>query len=135
MARRPKQIRDDGADTPLLEWIAGGIGAVLFTLAMGVTLANGFSEDEPPAISARVEPARPVGGRFRVEFEAVNSGDETAADVQFLAVLREGDAVIETRGMSVDFLPPHSQKRAGVFFDSDPAGRTVSITAVGYQHP
>lgn len=135
MAGDPKRTRDDTDDTPLLEWIAGGVGALLFAGAIGVTLANGFAASKPPTILASVDEAEPVGGRFRVEFEAVNSGDETAAAVHFEAVIREGETVIETREAEIDFLPPHSQKRAGMFFDNDPTGRSVNVTAVGYQHP
>lgn len=127
--------RDDEEDTPLLEWIFGAIGLVLFAGALVVTVLNGLSQDEPPTITTRIEQAQPSAGRFRVEFEATNSGDETAAHVQLVATLKDGGAVVESRTVEIDFLPPHSSRRAGVLFDRSPEGLVVEIKAVSYQHP
>lgn len=130
---KDKDKGDD--DTPLLEWIFGGIGLVLFAGALTVSVVNGLGKQAPPSITTRIEPAEQVGGRFRVEFEAMNAGDQTASVVELIATLREGGTVVETHEVEIDFLPPHSSRRAGVFLDKDPKGRTLEVAAVSYQHP
>jgi uncharacterized protein (TIGR02588 family) len=133
-APRKDKVKNED-DTPLLEWIFGGIGFVLFAAALTVSVVNGLGKREPPSITTRIEPAEQIGGRFRVEFEAVNAGDQTASLVELVAILREGGSVVETHTVEIDFLPPHSSRRAGVFLDQDPHGRTLEIVAVAYQHP
>lgn len=81
------------------------------------------------------EAAQNSDGRFRVEFEALNTGDEAAADVHFIATLRSGETEIETQDVSVDLLPANSSKRAGIFFTHDPDEFSLEIVASGYQRP
>lgn len=126
---------DNDEETPLLEWIFGGIGLVLFAGALTVSVVNGLAKAAAPLITTRVEPAEAIGGRFRVEFEALNLGDQTASMVELVATLREGGTVVESHTVEIDFLPPHSSRRAGVFLDHDPDGRGVEVAAVSYQHP
>jgi uncharacterized protein (TIGR02588 family) len=124
-----------GEDTPVLEWIFGAIGLVLFLGALGVTIVNGLAPPLPPAISVRTEQPQAVEGRFRVEFEALNKGSEAAALVQLHATLKHGDAILETHTVEIDLLAPNSSRRAGVFFTQDPAQHTLTVEAVSYQRP
>lgn len=133
-ARKP-DATDNDADTPLLEWIFGAIGLALFAGALAITILNGLGPDEPPAISVTVEAPQPTREGFRVEFEARNGGDETAALVRLVATVKDGAAIVETQTVEIDFLPPHASRRAGVFLQRDPAGLNVAIRAVSYQHP
>ncbi len=122
-------------DMALPKLIFGGIGLVLFAGALTDSVVKGLGKQAPPSITTRIEPAEQVGGRFRVEFEAANAGDQTASTVELIATLREGGAVVEIRTVEIEFLPPHSSRRAGVFRDHDPNGRTLEVTATSYQHP
>ncbi|MDZ4761448.1 MAG: hypothetical protein SGJ21_10285 [Alphaproteobacteria bacterium] len=126
-----------GADeeTPLLEWIAGLLGAALFLGALAVTIANGFEQGAPPEISVQAGQVFMQRQGFLVEFEAANSGDATAAAVHFRATLRDGAQIVETREVEIDFLPPHSVRSGGVIFARDPDGLQVTIEPVGYQDP
>lgn len=128
-----RQREDD--DTPLLEWIFGGIGLVLFVGALAVTILNGMTPDAPPSIVIRVEQSQAIGDRFRVEFEALNQGDEAAALVQLSAVLKDGEALVESHIVEIDLLPPNSSRRAGVFFSHDPDTLTLTVEATSYQRP
>jgi len=133
-ARKP-DATDNDSDTPLLEWIFGALGLALFAGALAITLINGLSPDTPPTISVAAEAPQATSEGFRVEFEARNGGDETAALVRLVATVKDGDAIVETQTVEIDFLPPHSSRRAGVFLQHDPAGLAVAIRAVSYQHP
>jgi uncharacterized protein (TIGR02588 family) len=128
-----KHSEDD--DTPILEWIAGAIGFVLFAAAMAVMITNSFRPVEPLIVSVRQEAPVAVPGGFRVEFEVINSGDQTAASVVIEASLRSKSAVVEQHEVTLDFLAPKSSARAGVFLKTNPAGLDLEIVAAGYQHP
>lgn len=88
----------------------------------------------PSSMVTHVEQAEPVAGRFPVEFEALNPGDETAAMVQLRAMVKDGKTVEESHIVEINFLPPHSSHRADVFFDQDRAGVPLDVLAESYQH-
>lgn len=121
--------------TPLLEWVFGALGLLLFLGALGVIIFSSMGPNEPPLISIQADAPEPASGRYRVEFDTLNEGDQTAELVRVVASLSQGDVVVETRQIEIDFLPPHSSRRAGVFFTHNPQGLTMSIEAVGYQEP
>lgn len=127
----PKQHDDQ---TPTLEWIVGGIGALLFMTIIAVLLNNAFSGDTPPKLRTEVERIDPTGETFTVAFTAFNDGDTTAANVQFTATLQIG-AREETRQVTFDYLPPHSSFNGGFVFADDPRQGTLRIEAEGYLDP
>ena len=123
-------------ETPILEWIAGGIGAVLFIAALGVLAAEGLAPKSPPAIEGRVVETLAQTGGWLVMFEAENAGDQPAESVKFVLSLGgEGKGAGERREVVIDFIGPRSTRRAGVFFTMDPAGRELSIEPQGYLEP
>jgi uncharacterized protein (TIGR02588 family) len=107
---------------------------VLFATALTVTVINRLGEPMPSSMVTHVEQAEPVAGRFRVEFEALNPGDETAAMVQLRAMVKDGKTVEESHIVEINFLPPHASNRAGVFFDQDRTGVPLDVVAESYQH-
>lgn len=117
-------------DTPLLEWIVGALGAVIFAAILAVLISNGLGGDAPPSVVARVERIVPVEGGYAVEISARNAGDTTAADVEIKA-----ESGSETRTARFDYLPPHSERRGGVFFEHDPRGGELQLRAEGWQAP
>jgi uncharacterized protein (TIGR02588 family) len=127
--------RDDEDDTPLLEWVFGVIGLVLFVGALVVTILNGMRPSVPPTIVVAMQASEASGGKFRVAFNVVNQGDETAARVQLSATLSEGGNVLETHAVEIDFLPPHASRNASVLFRRDPADLELAIEPVSYQSP
>ncbi|MBL8544982.1 MAG: hypothetical protein JNL81_00875 [Hyphomonadaceae bacterium] len=126
-----KRAKSPG-DTPLLEWLTGGVGAIVFCAMLGVLVAAGADgAGGPPNIQVSVERIAPTRAGYVVEFEAENSGDQTAAAVDILAELASG----ETARAHIDYLPPHSVRRGGVFFERDPRAGAVSLRAEGYADP
>lgn len=132
--KHSRRKRDDDSATPLFEWLAGGIGAVLFLGALGVLIIEATSSKTPPAIETRLIETVEQRGGWLVRFEAQNSGDQPAEQVEVVVTLGGGKPTA-TREVTIDFIGPHSARRAGVFFTRDPAGREIAIEAKGYLEP
>lgn len=129
--RRPSK-----SDPPLLEWIVGGAGAVIFAGILFVLLSNALSgADAAPSIRTRLTGIEPVADGYVVRFVAVNGGDVTAAQVRLEATLQAPGAATETSEMTFDYLPPHSERRGGFFFRNDPRTGRIAIEADGYADP
>lgn len=107
------------------------LGALIFVAMLGVLVSAGLSgADAPPDVRTRVERMAPVSGGYVVEFIAENAGDKTAADIEIVAELGAEEARAR-----FDYLPPHSQRRGGVFFRSDPRAGYLTLRADGYADP
>jgi len=116
--------------TPLLEWLVGGLGALIFCALIGVLVWNsGDGAQAPPDVRVDVERIQRTRAGYVLEFAAGNAGDVTAAQVEIVARLASG----EERRARLDYLPPHSTRRGGFFFESDPRG--AEIRAEGYADP
>lgn len=119
-------------DTPPLEWLTGGLGVIIFGVMLAVLINSAINgANAPPDVRATVERISVVSGGYIVEFEALNSGDVTAADVTLAAELANG----ERSTAHFDYLPPHSARHGGVFFRSDPRAGHLSLRAEGYSDP
>lgn len=124
-------------DTPPLEWIAAGIGAVLllFLLAViGREALNGEAA-ELPQIEVAVTGISPAASGFVVAFEARNRTDGTAAAVEIEGVLKAGGAEIETSSAAIDYVPGKGKAAGGLFFREDPRKGTLDVRALGFQTP
>lgn len=130
MAERKK------ADTPALEWIAGGIGLLLVLALLGVIGREALAgeSDQLPAIEVRVMRVEPVSSGFVVEFEAANRTGGTAAAVEIGGELEAGDET-ETSGAVLDYVPAHGRVKGGMFFTHDPRRYKLEIRALGFQTP
>jgi len=125
--------RDPG--TPLIEWIVGGLGALIFLGMVLALIASGLAgEESPPSIRIHVERVTPALGGYVMEFSARNESDATAADVSVIAELDSGGEM-QTREARFDYLPPRSERRGGFFFDSDPRAGALELRAEGYNKP
>jgi uncharacterized protein (TIGR02588 family) len=75
------------------------------------------------------------GERFLVVIEVGNEGGSTAADARIEAELRQNGEVVEQSEITVDFVPPNSRRRAGLFFTRDPRAIELTMRASGYREP
>lgn len=135
MTQQKAKSRRSASSTPMLEWIFGGVGLVLFVGALSVALLNGVSSDRPIAIVVSVETPQERDGRYQVEFQTFNAGDTTAAQVELLATLKRDGAVIESHTVRIELLPPQSSRRAGVLFATNPEGLDLAVDPVSYHEP
>jgi uncharacterized protein (TIGR02588 family) len=123
-------------DKPWLEWAVGAVGALLFIAILGVLLTNALRDTgAAPSISTRVESIEPVDTGYVVKFIAMNDGELTAAQVRLEAELVTPTGERETRELTFDYLPPHSERRGGFIFQNDPRAGALRIEADGYVDP
>lgn len=121
--------------TPLLEWIAAGVGAALILAVvalLGWEVAAG--DDRPPTFGMQSRGATPVEGGFILEIEVENLGDRPAAQVEVEGELSSADGK-ETAGVTFDYVPGHSTRTGGLFFKSDPKAGSLELTAKGFADP
>jgi uncharacterized protein (TIGR02588 family) len=128
MTERRKPAKDDG-DTPLLEWICGGIGALLFLAVIGLLAGEGMKPPAPPDISGRVTGVEQQESRWLVTIEVRNAGD-AAASVRI--EVTSGD---ETRDLTVDFLATQAIATGAVYFDQRPVSGSIRVAITGYLAP
>ena len=122
--------------TPLLEWLAAGLGLIL---ALGVLGFVGYhaiwGADSPPRVTVEVRQVRPFEGGYLVEIRARNRGGSTAAQVRIEGELRANGRVVETGGTTFAFVPPESAREGGLFFRRDPRRLQLDVRAAGYTRP
>lgn len=122
--------------TPAMEWILGGIGAVLFLLGLTFLVAEGLrGENEPGAITFRIDAIVHTDGAYLVRYTARNHGSQTLADVQISAYVLEGSAELEVARAAIDYLPGDSTRSGGFYLQENPEHHRLEIRAEGYQEP
>lgn len=120
-----------------LEWIAAAAGALIAIALLGLIgwdAATG-PPAEPPAIVVRPTRVVATPGGFVVEVEALNRSDATAAGVRLEGVLKRGDFAVQASSATIDYVPGHARRRAGLIFARDPRSHRLELRAVGYQEP
>lgn len=136
-----RDARTTGADRPhrkphILEWAVGGLSSALVIAMVGFVIYDAVSGSSgPPDITVTAEQVKAAGGGFRVEFRAVNRGDTTAAHLEIEGQLKRGEETIGTSEVTLDYLPPHSERRGGLFFEQDPRQYQLHLQAKGYSEP
>lgn len=129
--RKPK-----ASDIPPLEWIVGGLGALIVAVVIAVLLHEGLAGDaSPPEIHVEIKDVAPVRDGFRVRFEARNAGGEAAAQVTVEGVLSRPGAEPETSDVTLAYLPAHSERGGGLFFSTDPRDGDLQVRARSYEDP
>jgi uncharacterized protein (TIGR02588 family) len=122
--------------TSPLEWAIAGLSGLLLaaTLAYMVIFAVRAPET-PPAVTLSVTSVTTTPGGYLVVFQADNAGGAAAAGLQVSGELRDGETVVETSQMTIDYLPQQSERSGGLFFTRDPEDLTLSLRAEGYSEP
>jgi uncharacterized protein (TIGR02588 family) len=120
----------------IIEWLVAVVGLALVVGTI-VTLSVEALRDggRPPNLTFEVIATSPVNGGYVVEIEVLNDGDQTAADLNVIGQIVDGETVVEERELTFDYVPPHSARRGGMFFSNDPDTGTLVLAPVGYQDP
>jgi uncharacterized protein (TIGR02588 family) len=119
-----------------LEAIAGTLGALLTLATLGVLAYDGIAGDGgPPAIVVEPGPARVVDGKYVIDIEVRNEGEQTAAAVVVEGALRRGDTVVETRELEIDYVSPRTVHTGGLVFTHDPAQHELMLNAKSFTTP
>jgi uncharacterized protein (TIGR02588 family) len=121
---------------PLLEWIVGGLGALLVTAAIADLVYNAFTRGEaPPDFRVEAERVLDLQNAYLVQFRAFNQGGSAAAAVTIEGELVGPDGTAEVSEVVLDYLPPRSDREGGLLFESDPRAGELSLRAKGYVKP
>lgn len=123
--------------TPLLEWAAAGLGALITLLLLGFIAWEGFTgEDAAPAeiaVEATALHRTPEG--FTVEVTATNRTDATAAAVQIEGTLGAPGAEVEKSEATLSYVPGQSVRKAALVFRQDPRRHPLTLRVSGYEEP
>ncbi len=132
----PGRASHGRADIPPAEWAVAGLGAILVmaTIAMLIFGSTQMTSGVPQ-LRVRVDSVVDAGGGAWVaRFTALNRGNSTAADVVLEAVVGEGPGR-QASTVTIDYLPPRSERTGGFLFSRDPGLGPIEARAVGYRDP
>jgi uncharacterized protein (TIGR02588 family) len=122
--------------TPLLEWIAASIGAVMAIGTISYLVWDGLgSADTPADLTVRVEEVAPVQEGFRVEVAVSNRGGRTAAEAKLDVRSRAEDGSEEHGEITFDYVPGHSTRHGAVLFRRQPRAESLDLRVLGYRDP
>ena len=138
MARAVKSSRASKSlakRTPVLEWLAAGLGLVLTLAVIGVSIWEMTAADgSPPELSVKAGAAHPTPGGWVVPLDVANASFATAADVGVEGV-QPGPQGEVTRSAAFAYVPARGRATGGLVFPADPAVHPVPVAVTGYQGP
>ena len=124
------------SETPLSEWVVAILGMLLVAGSIGYLVYDAAAGDtSPPDIMVHADSIQPVTGGYLVRIRAVNRGGATAAAVVVEGALKSADEEIEASEITFGYVPSHSERRGGLFFNEDPRGFELELRAKGYEEP
>ena len=130
------QSRQESNAIPIWEWIVAALGFILVASVIGFLLYEALGENQmPPDVKLSVVSVVKTGNGYRVKITVVNQGGTTAEGVVVEGTLRRGTEPIERSQTTIDYLPPRSEKRAGLFFTRDPRQFELQVRPFGYEEP
>jgi uncharacterized protein (TIGR02588 family) len=121
--------------TPLLEWIAAGLGAAVAIFIVGYLAWDGLTSANAPAdLVIRVDAVEAATAGFRVDLTVTNLGSETAAEAK-VEVTATSDGEQEAGEITFDYVPGHSSRRGSLMFQNRPDRATLAARVLGYREP
>jgi uncharacterized protein (TIGR02588 family) len=121
---------------PIWEWIVAAIGFMLVAGVIGFLLYEALAGNRlPPDLKLSVDSVVQTRNGYLVKITAVNQGGITAEGVDIEGELRSGTEPVERSQTTIDYLPPRSEKRAGLFFTRDPRQFDLQVRPFGYEEP
>jgi len=108
-----------------------GLGAALLLGSLGIVMENAMTSPRPAFIEVIEIERDLIAGRSRVQVEAINRGDVTAA-----AVTLQGRAVPDrVATATLDYVPGQSRKTATLTFAGDLGTARLTLEATGWVDP
>jgi uncharacterized protein (TIGR02588 family) len=130
------QNRQQSNTIPIWEWIVAGIGLVIVSGVLGFLLYAALGKNHlPPDVALSIDSVAPTGNGYLVKITAVNQGSSTAEGVIVEGQLKNGTEVLERSQTTLEYLPPRSKKRGGLFFSRDPRRFELQVRPFGYEEP
>jgi uncharacterized protein (TIGR02588 family) len=124
------------SDIPVSEWVVGLIGLLLVCGTLGFMVSKAVTGSAaPPEIVVRAKGIVPVENGYLVQFIALNRGGQTAAEVVVRGELMDASKTLESREVTLQYVPANSEREGGVFFETDPRTLELVLRAHGYVKP
>lgn len=134
--RKPAAAKPAPDKTPLLEWVSAAIGLVLTLGVIGIIGWEALNpDDSPPAMRVESLGATRTADGYVLEVRVSNTGGSPAAAVLVEGELSRPGGEVETAEVSFDYVPDHSTRTGGLFFQGDPSAGALKLTAKGYVSP
>lgn len=135
MARHTSKTAHEPARIPLWEWIIAALGAALVMGMIGF-MGHRALQENPAVPDLRVVPreVHPSANGFVVMLDVRNSG-AGAANVAIEGTLDDRGDIIESSGVTLDYVPADSHREAGLLFRRDPSRHRLQVRATGYASP
>ena len=134
--QEPKRSAAAGPGTTRIEWAVAVLGAmVLAGLVVYLTYSALTQEEAVPSASIEALSVAPVETGHLVRFRVSNHANGTAAGLQVIGALRQGDRTVEEREATIDYLPAYSSREGGLFFSQDPGQYELVLSVGGYSEP
>ena len=120
----------------MAEWVVAAFGLVLVVGAVAFLLYQEFAvEAEPPDVVLQAGETIKSRQGYLVLVTVRNEGGQTAAGLTISGSLEDDSGVVETSETTLDYLPPHSEREAGLLFSESPEAYRLTLRAEGYQRP
>lgn len=123
--------------TPLLEWIASGVGLLLVLSVLGFIGWQALNDpSSAPVVIVETTNISPVPGGYRVIFRAHNTGGAAAAQVRIEGTLSaNNNQTPQVSSVILDYIPGRSMREGGLFFTQDPQAGNLVLRASGFANP
>lgn len=135
MAKQKKSSGKDGKSSTLTEraeLLAGAVFACLYAATVLYLLALAlFSDPDPVRFEIAVSEQRRVGGAVHVEFEVLNLGNRSIAQVH-VGTTGARDFAKE---VVFDYIPAGSMRRGTIIYSADAAPPDPAISVISYRDP
>lgn len=137
----PERQDDEGngseaGGTPMLEWVVGGVSAVLVLGMLAFIVVEGMIRDErPPDLRAVADSVVPVSAGHLLLFTIHNEGGETAAQVQVSGTLLQGTDTVEESEAMFDYVPIGARRHGAMQFQRALEGMEVELRVTGFSEP
>ena len=121
----------------LLEWIAAALGLLVTTgllVFLGLEAAQSGSS-QPPLLNVRPVAVTNQAGGYVLEVQVANRSGQTATAVNIEGELSRGGRAVETSSAILDYVPAHSERKAGLMFSEDPRKLQLKLRPTGYAEP
>ena len=128
--------RSASSSIPLSEWIFGTVGFLLFCATAGFLLYQALAgSNAPPEIEVRAKRIVSLQNGYLVELLATNRGGRTGAEVRVLGELKNGSQTLEAREITLQYVPPRSERKGGLYFERDPRTLELVLSVRSYVDP
>jgi uncharacterized protein (TIGR02588 family) len=134
--RSGSQKQQEENAIPIWEWIVAAIGFMMVASVIGFLLYEAIGGDRlPPDVKLTVDSVVQTRNGYLAKITAVNEGGMTAAGVVIEGTLSRGAEPVERSWTTIDYLPPRSEQRGGLFFTRDPREFDLQVRPSGYVEP